>query len=81
VVVTSDVYNRNNWVIVVMPLTSHATAQYDQVLIEPPEGGVGATSATLPDQIRAVDRRRLVKRLGRGSRDTLQHRRKDVRTV
>jgi mRNA interferase MazF len=72
VVVTSDLYNRNNWVIVVMPLTSHATAQYDQVLIKPPEGGVDGTSVTLPDQIRAVDRRRLVKRLGRVSRDTLQ---------
>jgi mRNA interferase MazF len=72
VVVTSDVYNRNNWVIVVVPLTSHTTAQYDQVLIEPPEGGVGAASVTLPDQMRAVDRRRFVKRLGRVSRDTLQ---------
>jgi mRNA interferase MazF len=72
VVVTSDIYNRHNWVVVVMPLTSHTTAEYDQVLIEPPEGGVASTSVTLPDQIRAVDRRRLVKRLGRVSQRTLQ---------
>jgi mRNA interferase MazF len=71
VVVTSDIYNRHNWVVIVMPLTSHDTAEYDQVLIEPPEGGVTSPSVTLPDQIRAVDRRRLVKRLGRVSKDTL----------
>src|SRR3990172_3009117 len=67
VVVTSNIYNRHNWVVVIMPLTSHDTAEYDQVLIEPPEGGVTSTSVTLPDQIRAVDRRRLVRRLGRVS--------------
>jgi mRNA interferase MazF len=71
VVVSSNIYNRHNWVVVVMPLTSHDTAEYDQVLIEPPEGGVTAASVTLPDQIRAVDRRRLVKRLGRVGRDSL----------
>jgi mRNA interferase MazF len=65
VVVSSNIYNRYNWVIVVMPLSSHDTAEYDQVLIMPPQGGLDATSVTLPDQIRAVDRRRLTKRLGR----------------
>ena len=65
VVVSSNIYNRYNWVVVVMPLTSHATAEYDQIVIKPPEGGLESPSVTLPDQIRAVDRRRLVKRLGR----------------
>jgi mRNA interferase MazF len=71
VVVSSNIYNRYNWVVVVVPLTSHDTAEYDQVLIEPPEGGVTAASVTLPDQIRAVDRRRLVKRLGRVEQATI----------
>ena len=65
VVVSSNIYNRYNWVVVVMPLTSHHAAEYDQVLIKPPEGGVTSASVTLPDQIRAIDRRRLIKRLGR----------------
>jgi len=34
------------------------------VLIEPPEGGLTNKSVTLPDQLRAVDRRRLAKKLG-----------------
>jgi mRNA interferase MazF len=71
VVVTSNIYNRHNWVVVVMPLTSHDTADYDQVVIVPPEGGVTSSSVTLPDQIRAVDRHRLIRRLGRVSQDTL----------
>ncbi|SRR6266496_495957 len=71
VVVTADVYNEHNWVILVMPLTSRKTAEYDQVLILPPEGGVSNSSATLPDQLRAVDRKRLVKRLGSLSKETL----------
>ncbi len=65
IVVTSDVYNTHNWVVVVMPLTSRDQAEYDQVLIQPPEGGLANTSVTLPDQIRAIDRGRLVKRLGK----------------
>lgn len=65
VIVTSDVYNAHNWVVVIMPLTSHDRAEYDQVLIHPPEGGLIALTVTLPDQLRAIDRRRLVKRLGK----------------
>ena len=65
VVVTAEAYNRHNWVVLVVPLTSHDAAEYDQVLITPPEGGLGNPSVTRPDQLRAVDRRRLIKRLGR----------------
>lgn len=54
-----------------MPLTSHDTAEYDQVLIKPPEGGLTSTSVTLPDQIRAIDRRRLVKKLGHVEKNTI----------
>ena len=81
VVVSSNIYNRYNWVVVVMPLTSHDTAEYDQVLITPPEGGVTAASVTLPDQIRAVDRRRLVKRLGRVGEEEMRRIDRSLRIV
>jgi mRNA interferase MazF len=71
VIVTSDLYNRENWVITVVLLTSHDNAEYDQVLIRPPEGGLSYTSVTLPDQIRAIDRSRLVDRLGRLKENTM----------
>lgn len=64
IVVTDDLYNEHNWVVLVMPLTSRDRAEYDQVLIDPPEGGLTNRSVTLPDQLRAVDRQRLVKPLG-----------------
>lgn len=64
-VVTNDTYNEHNWVVLVVPISSRQTAEYDQVLIEPPEGGLTNRSVTLPDQLRAVDRQRLVQRLGR----------------
>jgi mRNA-degrading endonuclease toxin of MazEF toxin-antitoxin module len=51
--------------------TSRDHAEYDQVLIQPPEGGLTQSSATLPDQLRAVDRRRLVQRLGKLKRQTM----------
>lgn len=72
IVVTSDLYNRTNWVLLLLPLTSHDTAEVDQILIRPPEGGVMISCVTLPDQLRAVDRQRLVKRLGRLTTPTLQ---------
>ena len=71
IVVTGDVYNTHNWVVVIMPLTSHDRAEYDQVLIHPPEGGLTQPSVTLPDQIRAVDRWRLVQRRGKLKPETM----------
>ena len=56
----------------VVPLTSREKAEYDQVLILPPEGGLTNESVTLPDQMRAVDRLRLIRRLGELSSETLE---------
>jgi len=81
VVVTSNLYNRHNWVVVVVPMTSHDAAEYDQVLIAPPEGGLVSASVTLPDQIRAVDRRRLIKHLDRVHESTLQRIDRSLRIV
>jgi mRNA-degrading endonuclease toxin of MazEF toxin-antitoxin module len=64
VIVSSDDYNRYNWVVVVVPLTSAATARFDQVLITPPEGGLRNPTVTHPDQIRAIDRDRLIQKIG-----------------
>jgi mRNA interferase MazF len=71
-IVTSNLYNRHNWVLLIVPLSSDDRAEYDQVLVRPPEGGLTSSSVTLPDQMRAVDRRRLVKRLGRLDAETMR---------
>lgn len=71
IVVSDDAYNTYNWLVIVMPVTSRATAQYDQVLVRPPEGGLTNPSVTLPDQIRAIDRARLVEHAGDLSPETM----------
>ena len=72
VVVSDDLYNEYNWVVLVVPMTSHPTAEYDQVLVSPGEGGLTVASVTLPDQLRAVDRRRFRRQLGSLPADTMQ---------
>ena len=74
-------YNTHNWVVIVLPLTSGENAEYDQVLIHPPEGGLTNPSVTLPDQLRAVDRARLVDRLGTVSPATLRQIEDSLRIV
>jgi len=81
VVVTNDLYNQHNWVVLVIPLTSRDVAEYDQTLIQPPEGGLAGVSVTLPDQLRAVDRQRLVRRLGRLTGQTMTQIDRSLRIV
>src|SRR4051794_37448777 len=81
VIVTNDVYNTNNWVVSVVPLTSRDTAEYDQVLIQPAEGGLTNSSVTLPDQLRSVDRARLVRKLGDLQPETVQQIDQSIRIV
>jgi mRNA interferase MazF len=81
IIVTNDVYNTHNWVVTILPLTTRDSAEYDQVLIQPPEGGLRNPSVTLPDQLRAVDRTRLVDRLGTLTPATLKQVEASVRIV
>lgn len=81
IVVTNDVYNTHNWVVIVLPLTSCETAAYDQVLIQPSEGGLKNPSVTLPDQLRAIDRARLVEHLGDVAPQTLARIDQSLRVV
>lgn len=65
-IIQNDIANRHSPVTIVAALTS----QFDEfiypteVLIEPPEGGLAKRSVVLLNQIRTIDRRRLVSKLG-----------------
>jgi len=65
-VIQNDIGNRNSPLTIVAAITSyHGGALYPhQVLIAPPEGGLQADSAVLLNQVRSVDKQRLVRRLG-----------------
>ncbi len=65
VVISRDAFNAAGWgLCVCVPLSTRDRGSPLHVRIEPPEGGVRATSFALVDQVRALDRSRLNDRWG-----------------
>ena len=52
-------------------ITGRAESKFDEVLVRPPEGGFTKPSIIQPDQICSIDKRRLVKKLGDLSKETI----------
>jgi mRNA interferase MazF len=65
-VLQNDVSNEYSPITIVAAITSQFddTLYPTEVLIEPPEGGMTINSVILLNQIRSIDRQRLVRRLG-----------------
>src|SRR5438067_2115725 len=72
-VVQNDVSNRYSPITIVAPITSTLTGRLypTEVLLQAHEGGLDVDSRVLLNQLRAVDKQRLVRRLGRVSAATL----------
>jgi mRNA interferase MazF len=66
VIIQNDIGNRFSDVTIVAPITSKHDAELypTEVLVRAPEGGLKTDSVVLLNQIRAVDKRRLSRRLG-----------------
>src|SRR5215475_2238421 len=73
-ILQNDIANRHSPITIVAAITSQfAEPLYPtEVLITPPEGGLTTPSVVLLNQIRSIDRRRLVRRLGRVSAATME---------
>ncbi len=73
-IIQNDIANRNSPITIVAAITSQFTEPLypTEVLITPPEGGLTTASVALLNQIRSIDRRRLVRRLGRVSSGTVE---------
>ena len=69
----NDIGNRYSPLTIVAAITSHYAASHypQQVLVTAPEGGIKVNSVVLLNQIRSVDKERLVKRLGMLKPDTM----------
>jgi len=80
-IVTNHIYNQNNWVVTIVPLITRERPEYAQVLVQPPKNGLTNASVTLPGQIRAVDRTRLVLSLEKLNLDTLERLDRSLKTV
>jgi mRNA interferase MazF len=65
-VVKNDMANRHSPITIVAAITSQVDESLypTEVLIQPPEGGLSLPSVVLLNQIRSIDKRRLVRRLG-----------------
>jgi mRNA interferase MazF len=65
-IVQNDIANRHSPITIVAGITSQfGDPLYPtEVLIQPPEGGLTIASVVLLNQVRSIDKRRLVRRLG-----------------
>src|SRR5713226_9051142 len=66
VIVQNDVDNRYSPITVIAPITSKfdVTLYPTEVSVKPPEGGLRVESVVILNQLRAVDKSRLGRRLG-----------------
>ncbi|GAB4578622.1 MAG: type II toxin-antitoxin system PemK/MazF family toxin [Anaerolineales bacterium] len=72
-VIQNDIGNRFSPTIIIAPITSGESANFDvNVEIKTPEGGLSNNSIILLNQIRTVDRTRLGRYWGRVSMATMQ---------
>ena len=65
-IIQNDIGNRNSPLTIVAAITSHhgGVVRPHQVLITAPEGGLQVDSTVLLNQMRSVDKQRLMRRLG-----------------
>ena len=73
-ILQNDVANRNSPITIVAAVSSQFEPPLypTEVLVKPPEGGLVRESVVLLNQIRSIDKRRLVKRLGKLKPETLE---------
>ena len=73
-ILQNDIANRSSPITIVAAITSKFDEELypTEVLVRVPEGGLDADSVVLLNQIRSVDRRRLMRRVGRLRPETMR---------
>ena len=73
-IIQNDVGNRYSPIVIVAAITSQFDEELypTEVFVEPPEGGLSVPSVVLLNQIRSIDKRRLVRRLGALEAETME---------
>lgn len=74
-ILQNDIANRSSPITIVAAITSQSEKHLypTEVRVRPGEGGLTVDSVVLLNQIRSIDTRRLVKRLGRVRPETMGH--------
>jgi mRNA interferase MazF len=73
-ILQNDIANRSSPITIVAAITSKFDDELypTEVLVRAPEGGLDADSVVLLNQIRSIDRRRLMRRIGRLVPETMR---------
>jgi mRNA interferase MazF len=71
VVISNDHMNELAATVLVMPITSGHYDYYHWIQLKPPEGGLVKPSTIVTEHVRAVDKRRLKKQLGKVRQQTI----------
>lgn len=73
-ILQNNISNQYSRIIIVAAITSQfrETLYPTEVLVQAPEGGLNINSVVLLNQIRSIDKQRLIKRLGNLESETLQ---------
>ncbi|MEC4813379.1 MAG: type II toxin-antitoxin system PemK/MazF family toxin [Scytonema sp. PMC 1069.18] len=73
-VLQNDVSNEYSPITIVAAITSQfdETLYPTEVLIQPPEGGITVNSVVLLNQIRSIDKQRLIRKLGQLTEATIE---------
>lgn len=73
-ILQNNISNQYSRIIIVAAITSQfrETLYPTEVLVQAPEGGLNINSVVLLNQIRSIDKQRLIKRLGNLELETLQ---------
>ena len=71
VIVSNDHMNELAATVLIMPITAGQYGYYHWIPLDAPEGGLTKPSSIVSEQIRAVDKRRLKRRLGQVSPETM----------
>jgi len=72
VIIQNNIFNQYSPLVIVCPITSTITPGETKVLIKSPEGGLECDSVVLTQQVRCIDKTRLVKRLGTLPAETIK---------
>lgn len=72
VIVSNNHMNELAATVLIMPITAGAFSYYHWITVQPPEGGLAKPSSIVTEQIRAVDKRRLGKKIGKFSAKIMQ---------
>jgi mRNA interferase MazF len=71
-ILQNDIGNQHSPITIVAAVTSNVARRGPtSVVLSPPEGGLAADSVILLNQIRSIDKQRLIRRLGRLEADSM----------